>query len=66
MDDKEYNRRQREATHRLRLDGEFENAQLWLRRNPIPPYWEGTPLEYAELEMPVGPFGAIARFFGVF
>ena len=60
----EFKKRQRAAYFRLRKIGELENAQKWLRKEPPPREWTGTPLEYAEEEMPCGFFGGIIRFFG--
>lgn len=53
MKDAEYNRRQRAAYFRLKKAGLLRQAQKWIGKNRPPQEWEGTPLEYAELEMPV-------------
>jgi hypothetical protein len=57
MTDSEYNARQRSAYFRLREIGEHRRAQEWIRKNPPPPEWTGTPLEYAWEEMPIGLLG---------
>lgn len=58
--------REIEAEQRLAAIGELENARRWLQKDPPPKGWPGTPLEYAELEMPCGVFGSILRLLGMF
>jgi hypothetical protein len=53
MSDALYNRRQKKACERLRKAGILEKARRWLRKNRPPKSWKGTPLEWAEEEMPV-------------
>lgn len=69
MNDANYNTRQRAAFNRLRAIGEHRHAQAWIRKHRADYEREGaphmTPLEWAELEMPVGVFGAFLRFLGL-
>jgi hypothetical protein len=46
-------RRQEAAMGRLKESGLFASACRWLKENPPPTNFQGTSLEYAELEMPV-------------
>jgi hypothetical protein len=49
----EYKQRQDRAKRRLEQHGQYDRARAWLPRNPPPPTWTGTPLEWAIEEMPV-------------
>jgi hypothetical protein len=57
MSGEEYSRREALARYRLGEAGHLFEARDWLRENKPPPNWKGTPLEYAETEMPVNLFG---------
>jgi len=51
LTDEERNRRQHSAMKRLRAAGIYRAAQVWIHDNRPPIEFEGTALEYAELEM---------------
>lgn len=65
MSPKDYRRREEAAKKRLQKIGEYENALDFLVTSPPPYNWEGTPLEYAEEEMPTGLLGDVIKFFGL-
>lgn len=59
MKDAEYNLRQKAAMYRLRRMGGaklLRRAQKWIPKNMPPENWRGTPLEWAEEEMPTNLF----------
>lgn len=59
MTDAEHKRRDNEARDALRDIGELPRARQWLKKNPPPRSWKGTPFEYALEEMPVGVIGEV-------
>ena len=59
---KSYAQRQVESGVRLNRLGALHKAQKWLRKNPPRFGWQGTTLEYAELEMPLGISGLWKKF----
>lgn len=65
LEDVNLRRRQRLAMARLRKAGLFRLAQKWLAKNPPPEDFQGTGLEWAELEMNV-PLARLMDFCGFF
>lgn len=56
MNELDYVKRQGIAKHELKLKGLFVPAVKWLQKHQPPKNWQGTPLEYAQLEMPTSAF----------